>query len=193
MKCPFNCEPIANYNRSLLPAHLLVCSAAPFNCRLRDSRDNQQCKVIVPRCMILDHELVCDFRVLQCSNDGCAFESSLIHFGNHEEICQHRVITCPANCGLSFAAANMDTHMANDCPLTQLDCGSCCQGEMCLTKVCRKDLQAHRDGCGLRSMTCLQCSAVFAIKNLQAHNCVTHLSSENVALRTAISGTLLKN
>ena len=63
---------------------------------------------------------------------------------NHWPVCQYRPIPCPNKCGLKFSRKNvrdLENHIANDCPLTTIDCEYKRVG--CDKKVRRKDMDVH--------------------------------------------------
>ena len=65
---------------------------------------------------------------------------------NHWAICQYHPEPCPNMCGSKFSRKNvhdLENHIANDCPLTTIDCEYKRVG--CNKKVLRKDMTAHLD------------------------------------------------
>ena len=60
---------------------------------------------------------------------------------NHWPICGYYLVPCPNECGETLQRQNLENHIANDCPLTVVDCDFKHVG--CEVKLLHKDLSAH--------------------------------------------------
>lgn len=87
------------------------------------------------------HQLVCPCRPFTCRY--CGDYSS--HYGNvvnnHWPICAKYPVFCPNDCGRELARALVQKHVADECPLTNVDCEFVYAG--CKTNIQRKDMGTH--------------------------------------------------
>ena len=60
---------------------------------------------------------------------------------NHWSVCGYYTVPCHNNCGKTIERQNVRSHIADQCPLTPLDCSYKHVG--CEEKVLRKDMPAH--------------------------------------------------
>lgn len=117
--------------RPNVPVRRIVADL-PCHCRF------DGCGIKLRRRDRVRHEALCDFMPVQCRYSvDCPLllRSEVAH---HEaEVCPHRPVLCPMNCGASIAFRHLDDHLGRECPCWLCKC------EYCETPICRADLDEH--------------------------------------------------
>ena len=107
------------------------------------------CSGTVTRKGLLYHKVeLCNKRPFSCEycNDYESTYEDIIN--NHWPKCGHHPVQCPNECGAVPKRQNIKLHLANDCPLTMIECDFAYVG--CDVKLPRRSMPDHiRDGLAL--------------------------------------------
>ena len=100
------------------------------------------CSELFQRSAIQNHQknqcLKRPFSCQYCKKFNSTYEDVIV---NHWSACGSYPISCPSNCGEFLPHQNCKSHIANDCPLTVIDCDFKHVG--CDVRLPRKDMPAH--------------------------------------------------
>ena len=95
---------------------------------------------------------------------------------NHWPVCGFHPVRCPNECGSSPLHQNLDSHVADECPLTTISCDFVHVG--CVVKLPRKDMSEH-----LRENFLVHMSSL-AVSHAKQQAQITELVAENDTLRS---------
>ena len=98
---------------------------------------------------------------------------------NHWPVCGSHPVRCPNECGLFLQRRKLDTHVANECPLTTISCDF--QHIGCAVKQPRKDMPEH-----LRE-NLLTHTSLLAVSHAKQQAQIVQLTNENRALKNDIA------
>ncbi|GFZ03693.1 TRAF-like superfamily protein [Actinidia rufa] len=59
---------------------------------------------------LAEHSLECDFRTMNCTNEGCNARFCASHLENHASICPFEILPCEQKCSDSIMRREMDKH-----------------------------------------------------------------------------------
>eukprot|EP00040_Diaphanoeca_grandis_P001133 m.274943 g.274943 ORF g.274943 m.274943 type:complete len:394 (-) comp115617_c0_seq1:185-1366(-) len=90
-------------------------------------------------------------RVIVCRHCHTSCES--LKLNDHLEICDKVKVACANGCGVSGTREIVETHTADECPLTLVCCTHSIHG--CLAKIPRKDLALHEQEDALKHVQLL--------------------------------------
>jgi homogentisate solanesyltransferase len=71
---------------------------------------------------LAEHIIQCKFRILSCTNDGCAVSCSAIHIEKHDSACPFKLVPCEQLCEQHVMRCEMDKHCATVCPMKLINC-----------------------------------------------------------------------
>lgn len=71
---------------------------------------------------LAEHESQCKFRILNCTNEGCAVSCSAVHMEKHDSVCPFKLIPCEQLCEQDVMRSKMDKHCATVCPMKLINC-----------------------------------------------------------------------
>ena len=111
------------------------------------------------------HLDVCEYELIDCSNDGCVDKIERHEIDDHRQVCAHRTIMC-GHCNATIKATAMNNHLQQcpsiavtcecgfnsrrqliaghrekDCPMTEIEC----EVIGCNAKIMRRDYEKHQD------------------------------------------------
>ena len=98
---------------------------------------------------------------------------------NHWPVCGSFPVPCPNQCGSTIQRQNIDSHVADECPLTTINCDFHHVG--CAVKLPRQDMPEH-----LRENLLTHISLLATSHAKQQHK-ITSLEAENRILKTKIN------
>ena len=99
------------------------------------------CSILVKRLDIATHQANCPKRPYSCEHCE-AYESNYEDVvTNHWPLCSRYPVKCPNKCGKTLQRQYLDSHTANSCPLTVVDCDFKFVG--CDKRLLRRDMPAH--------------------------------------------------
>ena len=163
-----------------LPQHLNVNCKDEVSARLSGCTFAQlqciHCKEAIKRQNITKHETdQCLERPYSC--DYCHEYSSTCKdvTDNHWPICHSRSIPCPNKCGKYPLRKDVETHLANECPLAVVECSFNYAG--CKVKIPRQDMATHIAESLANHMSLQAISHKQQLKVLQAD--IKELKAEN--------------
>ncbi|XAR52868.1 homogentisate solanesyltransferase [Bertholletia excelsa] len=68
------------------------------------------------------HQSECNFRTMDCTNEGCNARFSAAQLDNHDSICPFKMLPCEQKCSDSIRRREMDKHCLTVCPMKQVNC-----------------------------------------------------------------------
>ncbi|KAH7849291.1 hypothetical protein Vadar_015767 [Vaccinium darrowii] len=68
------------------------------------------------------HSLQCNFRTMNCTNEGCNARFCASHLVDHESICPFKILPCEQKCPDSIMRREMDKHCITVCPMKLVNC-----------------------------------------------------------------------
>lgn len=77
---------------------------------------NVGCEIQLPRKSISEHNKVCLFAVVNC--EDCTETVARGDLIFHKSICEYRPILCPNNCSVVVSFNHLQTHLQNECLIT---------------------------------------------------------------------------
>ncbi|XP_025014381.1 uncharacterized protein LOC8277861 isoform X2 [Ricinus communis] len=95
------------------------------------------------------HVVNCNFRSMNCRNEGCNAIFCASHLENHDSICPFKIIPCEQKCSDNIMRREMDRHCITVCPMKLVNCpfyAVGCQSTIArhmIQKHCSDDLQLH--------------------------------------------------
>ncbi len=98
---------------------------------------------------------------------------------NHWPVCGSFPVPCPKQCGSTIQSQNIDSHVADECPLTTINCDFHHIG--CAVKLPRQDMPEH-----LREKLLTHIS-LLATSHAKQQDKITSLEAENRILKTKIN------
>uniref|UniRef100_A0ACD5ZKM7 Uncharacterized protein n=1 Tax=Avena sativa TaxID=4498 RepID=A0ACD5ZKM7_AVESA len=93
---------------------------------------------------LLEHTDQCKFRIVNCTNDGCAASFSAIHIEKHDSVCPFKLIPCEQLCEQDVMRSKMDKHCSTVCPMKLINCPFYEVG--CETAFAQCSLERHCSG-----------------------------------------------
>ena len=101
----------------------------------------EHCPEVYSRSILYLHLVECPNRPYNCKYCN-KFESTYEDVStNHWPACRHYPVPCTNKCGQTIERQKLDTHIADICPLTTVDCSFKHAG--CKATLLRKDMSAH--------------------------------------------------
>ncbi|CAA0838140.1 TRAF-like superfamily protein [Striga hermonthica] len=88
------------------------------------------------------HKLTCNFRTINCLNEGCNFRFSAAQMEQHDQTCPFKIIQCEQNCSESIMRRDMDRHCITVCPMKLVKCPFYSVG--CHSSVPQCTIEQHR-------------------------------------------------
>ena len=125
----------SHFNSNPVQQKLLVgCKFLQIKC--------QNCADLILRSSMQTHQRTeCPKRQFRC-NYCNKYESTYDDISlNHWSVCDYYTVPCSNNCGKTIERQNLKSHIANQCPLTTVDCNYKHVG--CEEQVLRKDMPVH--------------------------------------------------
>ena len=141
------------------------------------------CTDFIKRSNIIDHQTKeCLKRRFSC--EYCEyFDSSYEDVTtNHWPVCDDYPLPCPNKCGEMIQRQNFQSHITDDCPLTNFDCDF--QHVGCEVRIPRKDMPAHLQEGVVRHLSLQAASFKPVVAN------VSRLEEENKQLKEQVATTL---
>ncbi|GFZ03695.1 TRAF-like superfamily protein [Actinidia rufa] len=71
---------------------------------------------------LAEHSLECNFRTMNCTNEGCNARFCASHLENHASICPFEILPCEQKCSDSIMRREMDKHCITVCPMRLVNC-----------------------------------------------------------------------
>ena len=112
---------------------MTACEQLPVPC--------SHCGGYFKRADLPGHQGVCESRPSQCIN--CSYKCLYKELASHNKICPKIPRPCKNNCGVNLNPDELESHLANNCPLELMSCEYHFTG--CEDKFCRKDFQMHME------------------------------------------------
>ena len=109
------------------------CQLASLNCTF--------CSHKVPRRQIEAHQTKCTNRPFNCRYCNECKSSFSDVMNNHWPVCGSFPVSCPNQCGSTILRQDIDSHVADVCPLTTINCDFHHVG--CAVKLPRQDMPEH--------------------------------------------------
>ncbi|XP_050227465.1 uncharacterized protein LOC126677066 [Mercurialis annua] len=106
---------------------------------------------------LADHVNNCEFRSMNCTNDGCTAIFCASHKENHGTSCPFKIIPCEQKCSDNIMRREMDRHCITVCPMKLVNCPFYAVG--CQSTIPRYMIQQH-------CLDDLQLHLVYALKNI---------------------------
>lgn len=110
---------------SNLKKHFSSCDYAPGECIYKQ----QGCEEKMPKGKIKQHQIICDYRLVACKEEGnkdntsgCAISFSWIHLPAHRLQCSSVLIACPQSCGDHIPRGTLSQHIKEHCVQTLIPC-----------------------------------------------------------------------
>ena len=104
----------------------------------------EECNIRMLRRQLGNHEAICENRLVRC--DLCHDDMKLPQLVDHQAVCPYRSIACPNECGEQFPLNSLETHRST-CPLEPVDCPwKALVG--CEHRGPRRDMPAHSADAG---------------------------------------------
>lgn len=69
-----------------------------------------------------EHKLNCCFRTVNCFNQGCNFQFSMLNKERHDLQCPFKLISCEQGCSQSIMRHEMHSHCDTVCPMKVVNC-----------------------------------------------------------------------
>ncbi|GFZ03698.1 TRAF-like superfamily protein [Actinidia rufa] len=91
---------------------------------------------------LAEHSLECNFRTMNCTNEGCNARFCASHLENHASICPFEILPCEQKCLDSIMRREMDKHCITVCPMRLVNCPFYPVG--CQSSVPHCTIQQHR-------------------------------------------------
>ncbi|PSS07844.1 TNF receptor-associated factor like [Actinidia chinensis var. chinensis] len=91
---------------------------------------------------LAEHSLECNFRTMNCTNEGCNARFCASHLENHTSICPFEILPCEQMCSDSIMRREMDKHCIIVCPMRLVNCPFYPVG--CQSSVPHCTIQQHR-------------------------------------------------
>ncbi|XP_057485345.1 uncharacterized protein LOC130771692 [Actinidia eriantha] len=91
---------------------------------------------------LVEHSLECNFRTMNCTNEGCNARFCASHLENHASICPFEMLPCEQKCSDSIMRREMDKHCITVCPMRLVNCPFYPVG--CQSSVPHCTIQQHR-------------------------------------------------
>ncbi|GFZ03689.1 TRAF-like superfamily protein [Actinidia rufa] len=91
---------------------------------------------------LAEHSLECNFRTMNCTNEGCNARFCASHLENHASICPFKILPCEQKCSDSIMRREMDKHCITVCPMRLVNCPFYPVG--CQSSVPHCTIQQHR-------------------------------------------------
>ncbi|KAH7847443.1 hypothetical protein Vadar_026132 [Vaccinium darrowii] len=91
---------------------------------------------------LAEHSLLCSFRSMNCTNEGCNARFCASHLVDHESICPFKILPCEQNCSDSIMRREMDKHCITVCPMKQVNCPFYPVG--CQSSIPQSTIEQHR-------------------------------------------------
>ena len=103
---------------------------------------------------------------------------------NHWPVCGSKPVPCPNKCGENPFRKDLDNHVADDCPLSLVDCE--CPG--CEMKIPRKDMPEHRQKEQMKHIFLLASHVTSLTKsNRDLTKCCRELEGQNKTLKEQVA------
>ncbi|KAJ9181232.1 hypothetical protein P3X46_009383 [Hevea brasiliensis] len=90
---------------------------------------------------LAEHVVNCDFRSMNCKNEGCTVVFCARHMENHDSVCPFKIIPCEQKCSDSIMRREMDRHCITVCPMKLVNCPFYAIG--CQSTIPRSMIQQH--------------------------------------------------
>lgn len=131
--------------------------------RKRKASSNEKCTWTSKYDDLRAHLNVCEYEVVDCSNDGCADKVERREMDTHQQVCVHRMTHCD-HCNANVKATAMNNHL-QQCPSLHVTCE-------CKLKCTRQSIAGHREkDCPLTEIQCevIGCNVKVMRKNYEKH------------------------
>ncbi|KAK6932013.1 Zinc finger, TRAF-type [Dillenia turbinata] len=95
------------------------------------------------------HVLLCKFRTMNCTNEGCSAIFCASHLQQHDLACPFKIIPCEQNCSENLMRREMDRHCITVCPMKLVNCPFYPVGctipvpQYSIHQHCTENLQTH--------------------------------------------------
>ncbi|KAF2307723.1 hypothetical protein GH714_031230 [Hevea brasiliensis] len=103
------------------------------------------------------HVVNCDFRSMNCKNEGCTVVFCASQMENHDCVCPFKIIPCEQKCSDSIMRCEMDRHCITVCPMKLVNCPFYSVG--CQSTIARCMIKQH-------CLDDLHLHLVYALKNI---------------------------
>lgn len=90
---------------------------------------------------LTEHVPQCDFRTLNCGNEGCNVVFTAANKENHDSVCDFKILQCEQHCGDEIMRRDMDRHCITVCPMKIINCPFYAVG--CQANVPRCKVEEH--------------------------------------------------
>lgn len=162
-------------------------------CLWGETECEYKCGLHCKRREIVGHQLVCPSRPLTCQYCGDYSSNYGDVINNHWPLCRKYPVSCPNLCGIGLERAFVQGHVAEECPLTNVDCDFAYAG--CKANMHRKDIAAHLAtsvGSHLILVSSINQQLLLSNQQLLRQNTVvtqriTELTEENRLMKLTIS------
>jgi hypothetical protein len=168
-------------NRATDP-HTATASANTNNNKKRKATSNEKCSWTGKYDDLRAHLNVCEYEVIDCSNDGCVDKLERREIETHRQVCNHRIAQCD-HCNADIKATAMPDHLQR-CPSIQVTCE-------CNVICTRQSIAGHRErDCPLTEVPCevIGCNVKVMRKDYAKHG--NEAAQEHVRLLSATVQTL---
>lgn len=102
-----------------------------------------------------EHKSQCNFRIMDCTSEGCNARFCAVHTEKHDSMCSYKVLPCEQECSEMLMRHEMDRHCITvcsmklvNCPFYQVGCSStipaCTVKEHCSESLCSHVLSVLR-------------------------------------------------
>lgn len=71
---------------------------------------------------LAEHSPQCNFRTMNCTNEGCNARFCASHLVDHESICPFKILPCEQQCPDRIMRREMDKHCITVCPMKLVNC-----------------------------------------------------------------------
>ncbi|XP_021621323.1 TNF receptor-associated factor family protein DDB_G0290965 isoform X2 [Manihot esculenta] len=106
---------------------------------------------------LAEHVANCEYRSMNCNNEGCTVAFCAKHMENHDSTCPFKMLPCEQKCSDSIMRREMDRHCITVCPMKLVNCPFYAVG--CQSTVPRSMIRKH-------CLDDLHLHLVYALKNI---------------------------
>ncbi|KDP21911.1 hypothetical protein JCGZ_03049 [Jatropha curcas] len=130
---------------------------------------------------LAEHVINCDFRTVNCTNDGCVSFFCASQLEKHDSTCPFKIIPCEQKCSDHIMRREMDRHCITVCPMKLVNCPFYAVG--CPAAITRSMIQQH-------CLDDLNSHLVYALKNIHKEASEEDLKDRLDQIMQASSGQL---
>lgn len=91
---------------------------------------------------LAEHVQTCNFRIMECMNEGCNCRFSAAQQEYHDSVCPFKILPCEQHCSESIMRREMDRHCITVCPMKLVNCPFYPAG--CISIIPQSSLEDHR-------------------------------------------------